>query len=202
MYDSNDLTNRILKSKEDWDKANAVGDNERKAMIANTAKSYYQQLRDNGDQTLASNLESRGYADAKKYKSDYNQVVGRQAFRPYMESLAKKYGMTADDINKLTSFNEKTGEVTFGGNNLGKPLANVDGTTYWDEDTLNKSFDNYVNTNGISRSNTVLANQGNEDATKRYKELYDMNISTNPYETAEGKAIMDKRWKHRQLFGS
>lgn len=193
--------NRILGLKNDWNTATAAGDNEKAKQIAANAQNYYKQLRDNGYEGMAQKLTDSDYDQSKKYINDYFAAQGRSAIRPYLKTIGKNYGLSESDIDNAISFNEVTGEVSLGGKNLGKPEAiSSDGVSYWNNDTLDKAFSDYVTRAGLSRGlkNAALQETDNLfDMTRKwdsineqdYKDYMDM-VKQNPFTSDEGKAIL------------
>lgn len=157
MYENR---NNIINNKKLWDDAYKAGDITKANKIAADTQKYYQNLYDNGDAAIADNLKTRDYSNAKSYINKWDTIVNKQAFRPYMYNRAKEYGITADDINKDISYNEQTGEVSLGGKNLGKPLAEYDGVSYWDTDYLENAFKDYIKRTGKTKTADMLYNSG------------------------------------------
>lgn len=153
----------ILKNKSNWQIAgnvkHKINGKPAQDYYAQNAQQYYQKLKDLGYGTLASNLESRDYSNAKKYMETFQTKMGRNAFRPYMYEKGKAFGLTSRDIDNLTSYDADTGEVTFAGKNIGKPAGIVDGVSYWDSSALDNVWDNYVSDSGITPPETDMAKQ-------------------------------------------
>ena len=205
-----ETANRILGLKNDWNTATAKGDNEKAKQIAANAQTYYKQLRDSGYEGMAQKLYDSNYEQSKNYINDYFAKQGRSAIRPYFYNLGKKYGMSQSDIDNALTFDETTGEVTFGGKNMGKPAAiSSDGVSYCDNDTLDNSFKDYVSRTGTTRSKSAYVDQENENYSNKLNQTWDMNISDrnvvntdiddlkstitgNPFTTDEAKAILGK----------
>lgn len=201
--------NRILGLKNDWEKASTAGNTKEADRIASNAKQYYDKLRKNNYGQVADNLSSSNASTAQKYVQDFLGTSGRQAIRPYLYGKAKQYGFSQNDIDSRLSYDERTGEVSFDGINLGKPAYETDGTSYWDANTLDKAWENAASKNGYTKSEDVLYNQGinrtqdmikknwdmnagNEKKLyKKYDRLEDFAYDTNPYETEIGKSIME-----------
>ena len=213
-YNHKSDINKILGLKNDWDKANKAGNTAEANRIAGNAQKYYDNLRKNSYGQIADNLNSRGAADAQKYVQDYLGTTGRQAIRPYFYGKGKQYGLSQSDIDNKFSYDERTGEVSFDGINLGKPAYETGGTSYWDSSALDKAWENVANKNGYTKSDDVLYSQGinatqdmikknwgmNADNEKllqnKYGKLEDFAYNTNPYDTEIGKSIMqDFLWK-------
>lgn len=192
--------NRILGLKNDWNTATAAGDKNKANQIAANAQNYYKQLRDSGYGGMANKLYESNYEQSKNYINDYFAKQGRSAARPYLYNLGKKYGLSQSDIDNELSFDSTTGEVSFGGKNMGKPAAiSSDGVSYWDTGTLDNSFKDYISRTGTSRNANYLVKQENDNIAQKYNSLYDTSMKdyqdlkeTNPFETPEGKAILGK----------
>ena len=212
---------KILENKFHWNVAGNVkyhiGNKPAQQYYAEDTKQYYDKLKSLGYESLASNLESRDYNNAKKYMETFNKQMNRNQFRPYMYGKAQAFGYDKDYVDNLTRFDETTGEVFFAGKNLGKPLAIVDGVSYWEGDTLDKVWDDYVKESGITPPETDLAKQavyssnklldklgedysGNreyvmntgEEQRKRKDDFINSQQNANIYDTETAKSIMDK----------
>ncbi len=202
-YDVKATANRILGLKNDWNTASASGDTEKANQIAANAQNYYKQLRENGYEDVAQKLYDSNYDQSKKYINDYFAAQGRSAIRPYLYTAGQKYGLSQSDIDNALSYNETTGEVTFGGKNMGKPAAiSSDGVSYWDTDTLDNAFNDYISRSGTTRKVSDSINQENENLFSRYNNLSDTYtqdyndymdlVKQNPYTSEEGKAILSQ----------
>lgn len=212
-YNPYNAINSIYNLKGQWTTANASGDTNKANEAAQKAKKYYQELIDNGRGDIAQELQEKNY-DQSRFVNEYYAKTGNTAFRPYLYNLGKKYGMSQADIDKAISYDEGTGEVTLGGKNIGKPLSEYDGVSYWKPETLDKEFSDYVSRNGITRSDTQLMKEHNEGISSKINDLFgiqksdreqmaqnydkflDYNYNHNPYESEIGKSIMeDYQWK-------
>lgn len=182
--------NRIYTLKGEWDTANKAGDTEKTSEIANNAKRYYQELYDNGWGSVADELSKKNYEQAK-YVNDYYAMAGKQAIRPYFYNLGKQYGMSQNDVDNLLSFNNTTGEVTFGGKSLGQPYSIIGGTSYWDSDVLDQGWNDYIKRSGRSLPKGNLVDRENSKLFDRNDEAWEMN-KENPFETETGKSILAK----------
>lgn len=160
-----------------------------KQQIADTAQSYYDWLRKNGFDQIAGNLSNMGEDEAKTYADKLQKTLGRSKTRDYLYSLGKKYDLTPQDIDKLIEYNDTTGEVSFGGSNLGTPLAEVDGRTYYDTSKLDDAFNSYKDRAQLDIPLSRQHNKGVQDLMAHYNDLYKQSFA-NPYETEEGKNIM------------
>ncbi len=206
--------NSILGLKKDWEKASAAGNVQEADRIAGNAKQYYENLRKNSYGQVADNLSSSNASAAEKYAQDFFGTTGRQAIRPYLYGKGKQYGFSKSDIDNKLSYDERTGEVSFDGINLGKPAYETDGTSYWDAGSLDKAWENAASKNGYTKSDDVLYRQGinstqdmikknwgmnadnEKNLYKKYDRLEDYAYDTNPYETEIGKSIMQGfEWK-------
>ena len=131
----------------------------RKDAIHQQAVPYYSNLRNNGYESAANEMDAANYEQAKPIVDRYGKM-GKNAIRPYFYNLGKKYDMSPEEIDKLLSFDEATGEVTFGGKNMGEPYSIVDGTSYWDNDVLDNAFNDYIQRSGTTPSADSMYNQG------------------------------------------
>ena len=191
-YSPYNAVNAIYKLKGQWDSANKSGDETKKNEAAQKAQSYYNELRRNGYGSVADELTASDYAAAKSI-NDYYAKTGRTATRPYFYTLGKSKGLSESDIDKLIGWDNTTGEITFGGKNIGKPDSVVDGTSYWsDTSVLDKAFNDYVDKTGLTRSKETAVNQENEKLFAKYNQEYEDLKNTNPFETDTAKAILAK----------
>ena len=191
-YNPYSAIKHIYDSKGAWTAADKAGNSQEAQRIANEGKKYYEELIKNGYGDVANDLSKSNYNDSKKIH-DFYAKTGRTATRPYFYSLGKSYGMSESDVDKLLSFDNTTGEITFGGKNIGKPDAVVDGTSYWgDTNLLDNAFSDYISRTGTTRDKNTFVNQENENLLKRLTGELDDLKSTNPFETPEGKAILAK----------
>lgn len=206
-YNVNKTINSILGYKKDWEDANKAGDAVAANTAADKAKGYYAQLEASGYKDVADTLSKSDYSNAQRYADKFINTSGKTAFRPYIYGLAKNKGISESDIAKDISFNETTGEVSLGGRNLGRPLAEYDGVSYWNAADIENAFNEYYS--GKQLSSDQLYNKTINDINDRSSEqwdqisadkadvqskigeLYDYAMS-NPYETEEGKAIMSR----------
>ena len=101
-------------------------------------------------------------------------------------------GLSNRDIDNQLKYDDRTGEVYFGGKSLGKTQANVDGISYYDSDTLNSAFNDYVNRAGITAPKEQLAQQLWQNLVGNYKDYYDNMVKENPYTNEVGKSILSK----------
>ena len=101
-------------------------------------------------------------------------------------------GLSNRDIDNQLKYDDRTGEVYFGGKSLGKTQANVDGVSYYDSDTLNSAFNDYVNRAGITAPKEQLAQQLWQNLVGNYKDYYDNMVKENPYTNEVGKSILSK----------
>ena len=154
------------------------------------AKGYYDWLRQNGMEQIAGNLERMDADQARDYAKKLQGTLGNTQIRPYMYSLGEQYGLSRDDVDKLIAYNENTGEVSFGGQNLGTPISEADGRTYWDTGKLDKAFDEYAQRAKLEIPLDKQYNRMAQDQGKMYNDLYWNRIFANPYATDEGKSIM------------
>lgn len=121
-YNPENAVNMIYKFKSAWTDADKKGDNAGKFDAETNARKYYEELKKSGYASLADELSKSNVAETAKRKKFYAQT-GRTATRDYLYSLGKKYDMSSGDVDKLISYNDTTGEISFGGKNMGKPDA-------------------------------------------------------------------------------
>lgn len=145
-----------------------------------------------------------------EYVKDYYSKTGNTEFRPYMYSLGSKYGLSQADVDKLIKWDDDTGEITFGGDKMGKPFAVVDGSSYFqDTSVLDNAFNEYAKRTGLTKPVDMMYKQGLEntqnkinqnwgmvvddkaDMGNRYSKLEDYNYG-NPFETETGKSILER----------
>ena len=184
--------NQIYKYKGQWADANKNGDENKKNDAAKKAQEYYAQLRSNNYGDVADELAGSDY-EKSKYINDYYAKTGRTETRPYLYSAGKKYGLSQTDIDNLLQYDNDTGEIRFGGKNIGKPDAVVDGTSYWgDTSVLDNAVTDYTSRSGISQPKSVSVAQENDSLFKKYNQEYEDLKNTNPFTTDEAKAILAK----------
>lgn len=182
----------IYKRKQNWINANNSGDEEAKKRAAEEAKKYYASLSANGYGTLSDEMSGAGLDRAKQLVAQYG-MSGKSPVREYYYSLGKGKGLSKNDIDSLIGWNNDTGEITFGGKNVGKPDSVIDGVSYIaDTSVLDNSFNDYINRAGVTRSKSTAVDQENEKLFDRYGKTYDDLLNTNPFTTDEAKAIMGK----------
>ena len=172
---------------------NAITDEEKKKHNA-AANKARQMLRDYGYGDIADSISADG-ATAEKVKSimDLYGKKNKTSTRKYMYSLGKAYGMSDADVDKLISWDNTTGEVSFGGKKIGTPDSVVDGVSYWnDTSVLDNAFKDYIDRAGITRETPSAVNQENEKLFAKYNKEYDYLLNTNPFKTEVGKAILAK----------
>ena len=182
----------IYDLKGQWENANKAGDITTRDNAANQAQQYYQQLRNNGYGTVADQLQKSNYAQSKAINDTWAKK-GKTSTRDYMYSLGQSKGMSQSEIDKLIGWDNDTGEVSFGGKKIGTPDSVVDGVSYWgDTSVLDNAFNDYITRSGTVRSPELAVNQENEGLFSKYNQAYDDLTKTNPFTTAEAKAIMGK----------
>lgn len=150
-YDLYSGISKIVQAKKDWTAANDAGNDAAKNRIAANAQAYYNNLRKYGYGDVADKLASSDYNAAVGIQNAY-KVMGKSAIRPYFYEKGKASGLSQADVDNLLSYNDKTGEVTFAGKNIGKPYAVVDGTSYWDPSQLETEWNDYMTRSGVSNS--------------------------------------------------
>lgn len=172
---------------------NATTDAER-ARYSAIADKARENLNKYGYEDLAQKVSADGAtADAVKNVINGYKKAGKTPTRPYLYTLGESYGLSNSDIDKLIGWDNDTGEVTFGGKKLGRPDAEVDGTSYWgDTGVLDTAFNDYVARTGLTRSKETAVNQENEGLFRKYNQEYEDLKNTNPFTTEEAKAILAK----------
>lgn len=181
----------VYNAKVAYGSATTDAERERQRAIADKARLS---LENYGYSDLAQKVSADGAtADTVKNVMNGYRKAGKTATRPYFYSLGESYGLSNSDVDKLIGWDADTGEVTFGGKNLGRPDAEVDGTSYWaDTSVLDNAFSDYATRTGLTRSNEVAINQENENLFKKYNQEYEDLKNTNPFTTEEAKAILAK----------
>ena len=209
-YNRDNAINDIVDYKKQWADADAAGDEIGKQYAANSAGSVYSAMMANGDTNIADELKASNYTQAQALSDKWHQL-DKTSTRPYFYSLGQKYGMTQEQVDALIGWDAKTGEVSFGGQNLGKPDYLSDGASYWsDTSVLDNAFNDYISRSGTTRTTDQLIGQNNDeinqkvnqlwglqtndhnDLTNKYKEEYDFIANTNPFTTDTAKAILAK----------
>lgn len=167
-YNPYNDVNSIYNLKEQWAAANAAGDDAKKNEAAQKARQYYINLRNGGYGDVADKLQKEDN-NLARITRDYYTKTGRTATRPYLRSLGKSKGMSEEQVDALIGYDNATGEITFGGKNIGKPdTVTTDGTSYWsDTSVLDNAFNDYV-----SRSGTTTPTGVDNDAYNRFIQGY------------------------------
>lgn len=199
----NKYTSQILNMKKEWDKYNAAGDEAGKAYAQNTAANAYKWLEDNGYYTEAQTLRNQNYTQAAESAKN-----GKTQVRPFFYQLGIQYGVTPEQINNLLSYDDDTGQVSFGGKNLGA-LTEIGGTTYADSDYLKNTYAQVMNDLGIGKTGKSAyetkrdetmsqqsdAHQFIKDNLADYKKenayVNDMARYDDPLNSDYGQSIMD-----------
>lgn len=191
-YNPYSAVNAIYKLKEQWNTANEANDETKKNEAAQKAQAYYNQLKNNGYSDIADSLTASDYTQAKAINDKWAKT-GKTPTRDYLYTLGQSYGLSQGEMDKLISWDNDTGEVSFGGKKIGKPDTEVDGTSYWSDTTaLDNAFNDYIERSGTTRSKAAAVNQENENLFKKYNQEYEDLKSTNPFETDEAKSILAK----------
>ncbi len=191
-YNPYEQVKNIYNYKNQWVSANNAGDDKKKQSAANNAAKEYEILRANGYGDVADELSTSGVGNAKLLH-DYYGKTGRTDTRSYLYSLGNAYGLSKSDIDNLISFDDQTKEISFGGKKIGKADAIVDGVSYWSDTTkLDNAFADYTKRAGVTRSSDSAVSQENERLFNLYAKEYEDLKNTNPFDTAEAKAIMGK----------
>ena len=182
----------IYDLKGQWDNADKSGDTAAKNNAAAKAQQYYKQLRSNGYGDIADQLSASNYTQAKAINDKWAKM-GKTSTRDYLYTLGQSKGMSQSDVDKLISWDNQTGEVSFGGKKIGTPDSVVDGVSYWsDTSVLDNAFNDYIGRSGTVRSKSTAVNQENEKLFEKYNQEYEDLKKENPFETETGKAILAK----------
>lgn len=208
-YSRDDSIQSIINYKKQWADADAAGDLVGKGNAANYASKVYEEMRANGDSSIADELSASDYNAALNVQNKWKKT-GKTETRPYMYSYMQRYGLTNDQVDNLIGWDAQSGEVTFGGKKIGAPDALVDGSSYWsDTSVLDKAMDDYVTRAGLTVPNSQLAGENSlgvqnkinelwgtqtndrQMMTDKYSKLEDTAYS-NPFTTEEAKAILGK----------
>ena len=174
---------------------NATTDEERKRYqdAANKARAT---LKANGRQDIADQISALGAdANATKQIMDKWAKYGKTPTRDYFYSLGQGMGLSQSDVDNKIGWDNDTKEVSFGGQKIGSPDAIVDGVSYWSEENLGKlkkAFEDEMVRTGTTRSIESALAQENENTMRKYNDMFAYAKDTNPFETAEGKAILGK----------
>ena len=172
-----DDVNNIYKQKQNWASAAAKGDVTGQNAAANAALNHYNSLRENGYGSVADELEAADGSDdfAKKYYG----MIGLVPFRDYLYQKGAADGLSKSDIDKRISYNDVTGEISFNGQNLGKPLSEINGTSYWQSGDLDNLYTNFMKNGG--------ENYMSDEARSNRLKTAVMNNSTELYDRLKGK---------------
>lgn len=175
-----------------WEEANKAKNTDAKNKIASDAAAYYQTLKDNGYADIAEDLRTSNYNQAKATLNKY-ATMNKSPAREYLYTLGASRGMTQADVDKLISWDDSSKQMRFGGKTIGSPDAIVDGVSYFtDTGVLDNAFNDYISRSGTVRKTDTAIKQENENLFTKYNEAYKDITETNPFDTAEAKAILDK----------
>lgn len=198
----------VYNAKVEWNQATTDKERKKANEKANIAR---QNLITNGYADIANEISASG-ADATKARQilDKYGKENKTATRPYLYSLGKQYGMSEQDVDKLIGWDNDTGQLSLGGKVVGTPDSVVDGVSYWgDTSVLDNAFNDYIKRSGTTVSDSLLQSQHNTEARQKVNELWGIQNSdreamagrynrleetaySNPFETAEAKAILAK----------
>lgn len=192
QYDQKTISNKITNLKNLWHSADESGDKETAEGYAAKAQGYYSQMNANGDEIMASNLQNRNASQAAEYVKNYYNTLGKTAMRPYLYTKGADYGLSQADVDKAISYNSDTGEISLGGKNLGKADAYTDGTSYWNSDTLDAAWNDYVKNAGLTKTSDTMSKQMWQRYNDDYITLRDKIANENPYTNDVGKSILAK----------
>lgn len=208
----------IVNFKDNWAKADAEETEDKDAKvkkllgIEESAKPYYQQLRDNGYGNIADRLSASNSDQARQVAAEFKNQgkSGLVSGREYMTNqLTNKYGLTKQQANNLITYDPITGgDVRLGGMSIGNGDALIDDTNYYNQSYLDNKISDYAKNMGLTISPKLTAQQVydngmnfiNEDRALRSEEygnlrsLYDKynNLTfTSPTDTDFWNDIVD-----------
>ncbi len=191
-YNPYSAINNVYKLKQQWVDADDAGDTYRKNEAAQKAQKYYSELESSGYADVAAELKASDVGRAKEI-TDKWATMGKTKTRDYLYDLGKGHGMSKSDVDKIIGWDNRTGNVIIGGQNIGAPDVEIDGVSYWgDTSKLDKAFKNYIDRTGTVRAPTTAVNQENEKLFGRYGEEWEDLKTTNPFTTEAAKAILAK----------
>ncbi len=127
----------------------------------NDTTKAYKWLENNDHKSEAKKLHSLDYDSAVRDMKD-----GKVGIRDYARMVgANTYGLTQEQVDNLIGYDEVTGNVTIGGQNIGTPFE-VEGKSYADSDDIDSAFKNAMSKIGINKTadtqyNEALANETN-----------------------------------------
>ncbi|MBP3360308.1 MAG: hypothetical protein J6N52_05605 [Clostridia bacterium] len=199
VYNLYDTINRIANYKKNYEDSVANGDIEGAKKAAETAKPFYNALRSAGATSYADKLSESNYEQATKIAKQAGKY-GNTPFREYMYNKGQSRGLDKKKIDSMIKFDNDTGQIYFGGKNIGNPTAIVDGVSYYsDTSVLDKAFDEYVKRSGKTLTNDYIYGENMKNAAEANKKLVDKlfanekerndYIYSNPYETSEADNI-------------
>lgn len=217
---THDSVYQILNAKKNWE--SIVGDdeeaNKQRKQWEDYAAGYYKNLENSGQSALANQLKN---SDAKQSQGIYDDLVktaksGQSGVRQQSYDLGSGYGLSQSEIDSILHYDTDTGEVSIGGVNLGKPNAEIDGTAYYDPETVKAGFNTYVSNTGLTPTiektlqnnldfykNTYTQNSNksqqyadmiqdsHDNMTNFYKHNINFTENFNPYNTEIADAIMN-----------
>lgn len=185
------------KAKNDWSSASNSGNSEEADKIAENAKKYTNELMSNGYEDVAKQMQNSDAERAKNILNLYSSS-NKTAIRPYLKQKGKEYGISDEQMDKMITYNDSTGEVSLNGKSLGRPDALVDGVSYWDSDVLDKAWEDAVKANNYQTTAQTKLNDlwnmqmsDHDTINQSYANLESL-ASGSPFETDVGKAIMSK----------
>lgn len=179
----------IVNAKFGYDSAQTDEERQAYGNIANNARKA---LVDMGFVDLANDLgaNNANAETAQKITNSFGKT-GRTMLRSALVDSAKKWGMTEEQANNLISYDDDSGEVSFGSVKVGAPDTIVEGRSYVDDPNKAASaVAEYVERTGFQDPNFV--NNQNQQMAKNAWKLYNYLMETSPFMTDEGKAILDR----------
>lgn len=191
-YNTKNTANSIKNLKKKWDEMTGAGDTAGAQKVAAQAQGLYATLYKNGDTAIANKLQNSDYSQASDYLNKLYTVQGLNPIRPYLYTKGQEYGLSNSDIDNLLNYNPDTGEVSLGGKSLGIANNIVDGTSYWDSQTLDNAFDDYVNRSGITPSRDKMADTAWQKIFNNVENYYNELNNENPFTNEIGRSILAK----------
>lgn len=197
MYNPKQDADKIKELKQSYEGATTEND---RTNYAEQAKKYYQSLYDNGYGSVADNLHAKNAKESGYYLDKFYQTAGKTQMRPYMKAKGAQYGIDDKTMDNLITWDGDSGTVSFAGRNIGAPYANVDGTTYWNPQDLDKVMEDYVRANGLKTKKDQYVEDSLDKYSTRWDDAWNENMKSkqdlwdlatgDPFKTSAGKAIL------------
>lgn len=186
----NKYTSQILNMKKEWDKYNAAGDEAGKAYAQNTAANAYKWLEDNGYYTEAQTLRNQNYTQAAESAKN-----GKTQVRPFLYQLGIQNGLSKQQIDNMLSYDDDTGQVSFGGTNLGA-LTEINGNTYADANNLTQSYKDTMKRLGIGKTDKVKYDESADYTLQQIKDRNNMIFDNKDIAYKEYQDYLDRLYQN------